>query len=217
MPPKIVPVTAFVDWNSQIHIANPPRSSPRDVAERTLDCIGRRIGNVLGCVDADRRDRFDVFLRIYHGWHKGFEQTDNRRALAMAIAGADFAHLSTKSNVQIRPNIGYGDRLLSAEDKRLHNRLGIHLPDTLRQVNRKGRKPVDYEEKMIDTAIASDVVHLAHSDPDRWLVVIGEDDDLVPPVYTAEAIRGDAGGRVFLVRTRKSGSFLKLDGIQVNK
>ena len=202
-----IPVTAFVDWNYQIHSANPQTSDCRVIALRTLDHLGRAIGRTLTSIDAVAR--FDVSLRLYHGWHKGFQPTDNRRALADVGAGADFSALSTRANVQIRPDFSYGDRLMSALDRRLHTRLSIHLPNTLR---RRG-KTDDLEEKMVDTAIAADVVDIAHREPDRWILVVGDDDDLVPPIFTAEAVRAEHKRRVLILRQRAEGQFLKLDGI----
>ena len=32
---------------------------------------------------------------------------------------------------------------------------------------------------MVDTALVADVVTQAHQDPDRWIIVITEDDDLI--------------------------------------
>ena len=202
-----IPVTAFVDWNCEIHSANPQTADCSTVATRTLSHLGRTIGTVLATVDP--LARFDVSLRLYHGWYKGFEPTDNRRALAAAASAADFLALSMRPNVQIRPEFSYGDRLMSALDIRLHTRLSIHLPNTLRRRLRTN----DLEEKMVDTAIASDVVDVAHREPERWILVVGDDDDLAPPLFAAEAIRGAGNGRVLFLRKRAGGPFLKLDGI----
>jgi hypothetical protein len=206
--PRIVHVTAFIDWNAQIHNANPSGLEPTTVAERTLDHVGRVISRTLGPLDQSAR--FEVSLRLYHGWHKGFEPTANWRALTTIAAGADFSLLSTKSNVSIRPEITFGNRLLQALDQRLHPRLGIHLPNTLRQDPRLIRGE---GERMVDTAMATDIVALAYREPNRWIVVLGEDDDLVPALFAAEAIRIGHEGRVLLVRTRAAGPFLRLDGI----
>ncbi|WP_431860579.1 hypothetical protein [Azospirillum sp.] len=209
------PVVAFVDWNSQIHNANPPKGVPTFVAEQTLNHVGKIIGRALRHISVEAR--FSVNLRIYHGWHKGFEPTENRRALITASAGTNFSLLSTNSNVIIRPDISFGDRLISALDTRLHTRLGVHLPDTLRPVSRRARRKDALEEKMVDTAMASDIVDLAHRDSDSWILIMGEDDDLVPPLYTIEAIRGNRHRRVLLIRKRAAGPFLKLDDFQVYK
>lgn len=208
---RAIRVTAFVDWNSQIHDSAPEGSEARVVAERTLEHVSRKVGRALRSID--RTGRFDVSFRVYHGWHKGFEPTANRRALMTAIAGADFLAISTQPNVAIRPEVSYGDRLISALDARLHVRLGIHLPATLRE----GRRFDELEEKMVDTAIAADVVDLAHREPNTWIVVLADDDDLVPPIFAAEAIRHPSQGRTILLRKRPQGSFLKLDGLLVQQ
>jgi len=209
VPVAIIPVTAFVDWNSQIHAANPGPASPLDVAQRTLEYVGRVIGRALVSISTGLR--FDVTLRVYHGWRKGFEVSDNRKALIGAVAGADFLALSRKVTVSIRPDVEYGDLLLSATWDRLHPSHGCHLPNTLRWSN----EPTPMlEEKMVDTAIASDLIDVAHRERDTWLLVLGDDDDLVPPVFVAEAVRQGTGTHVLLIRTRPDTVFLKLDGIR---
>lgn len=203
-----VKVTALVDWNAQIHAARPGLASEVDLASKTLDHVGRTIGKALQSKSSTTR--FDVTLRLYHGWHKGFEVTARRKAIITAAAQADFIALSCKSNVSIRERIEFGDRLRSGLDSRIHARLDCHLPNTLR--NRlDGANGT--EEKMVDTAIASDIVDIAHRDPKNWIIVLGEDDDLVPPLFVAEAVVIPAGGNLLLVRNRSGDPFLKLQEI----
>jgi len=207
----IIPVTAFVDWNSQIHAAAPKKEAdPIEVCDATLRYLGKAIGRVLNEVDSSRR--YDVTLRVYHGWYKGFEPSARRKAMVQVFAGTDFPALSNKANVVIRPELYFGDFLASALPRRLHARLNIHLPNTLR---RDPNDKTEIEEKMVDSAIASEVVDLAHREPDRWLVVVGDDDDLVPPIFVAEGARPAEGGKVLLLRTRSETPFLKLDGVSV--
>ena len=67
---------------------------------------------------------------------------------------------------------------------------------------------------MVDTALAADLLERARSDPHEWTLVLSEDDDVVPPVFTAETWMKPYGGCVLIVRTRRSSRpFLKLDGI----
>lgn len=202
----ITKVTALVDWNSQIHAASPvQKSSPVDLCSDTLRYLGRAIGKVLNSVEADRR--YDVTLRIYHGWRRGFEATARRKAMVQVFTGEDFPSLSERTNVVIRPDLNFGDCLCSALPKRLHANLACHLPNTLHYDAINKAKS---EEKMVDTAIAGDLVDLAYREPERWLMVVGEDDDLVPPVFIAEGVRGRGDGRVLLVRRRPETPFLKL-------
>lgn len=207
---EITPVTVFVDWNSQIHAARPgSKESELGLAHITLRYVGCMIGRALYSMAPT--GRFDVTLRLYHGWHKGFEITSRRKALIQIISGADFTVLSNRSNVIIRQSVQFGDLLISALQHRLHSKINCHLPNTLRNSIQNPRKT---EEKMVDTAIASDVVDLAHREPLRWLVVMGDDDDLVPPMFVAEGIRGTRGGKILLIRTRPPTPFLNLQEIR---
>ena len=209
--PRIIPVTVFVDWNSQIHAAAPKEDvDPIAVCSITLGYVGRVIGKALDQAEPGRL--FDVTLRIYHGWHKGFEPTIRRKAITRVFANADFPALSARPNVVIRPNLHLGSLLASALPIRLHSHLNCHLPNTLR------RDLVDrtkIEEKMVDSAIASEVVDLAHREPERWLIVMGEDDDLVPPIFVAEGARSSNGGKVLLLRNRPETQFLKLNDLRM--
>jgi hypothetical protein len=207
---RITTVTAFIDWNSQIHAArSAPGASPVALGYHTLRYVGRTIGRVLTGVD--NTARFDVTLRLYHGWYRGFEATPRRKAMTEVFAAADFVSLSSHANVVIRSALNFGDTLSSATAARYFPKLGCHIPNTVRKdVNDKG----EIEEKMVDTAIASEFVDLAHREPDRWLMLVGEDDDLIPPTYVAEGIRGGRGGKVLLVRSRNDTPFLKLDQLR---
>lgn len=207
---RITTVTAFVDWNSQIHAARPAaESTPVSLAQQTLRYIGRTIGRVLASVD--RAAKFDVSLRLYHGWYRGFEPTPRRKAMIEVFAATDFSALSNQSNVVIRPTLNFGDSLASATSARFFPHLNCHIPNTLRRdiVDRQS-----IEEKMVDTALASEFVDFAHREPDRWLMLVGEDDDLVPPTYIAEGIRGGTGGKILLVRSRADTPFLKLEQLR---
>lgn len=205
---KAIKVIVLVDWNSQIHAARPGHVSELQIAVKTLEYVGVVIGRALYKSESGRR--FDVSLRLYHGWHKGFEVTPRRKAILTAAAQVDFASISCKANVSIRENIEFGDRLYSASQTRIHLNLNCHLPNTLRNViGSTGH----VEEKMVDTAIASDLVDMAHREPGNWFIVLGEDDDLVPPVFVAEPIVAAGGGNVLLLRSRSGVPFLKTQDI----
>ncbi len=129
------------------------------------------------------------------------------------IAETDFATLSSKPNVIFSADVGFGDCLLSALPERIHSKLAIHLPNTLRDRGGQGS-----EEKMVDTALASDVIVTAYQDPENWILVAAEDDDIVPPLFVAEAIIKRMESRVLLLRSRKTAkNFLKLDDILVGE
>lgn len=206
----IVEVTALIDWNSQIYNASPGEVDEVELAKRTLLYVGRYIGRLLN--GKGDKFRFAVNLRLYHGWLKGFEPTSRRKAVRNALAEIDFAALSEKANVSIKPDVEFGHKLVSAKSDRLHVKLDCHLPNTLRKVN--GAQDLT-EEKLVDTALAADLVDLAHRDSGQWLVVMGEDDDLIAPVYVAEAVLAEKGkgGCVMFARRRKSEKFYYLENV----
>ena len=204
-----IKVTALVDWTAQMHNAKAVEiEEPRARAGLTLKKVARIIDTVL--TSRAPSTRFQVTLRLYHGWHKGFEATENRRAMVAVVVETDFADLSRSPNIHFSPEVRYGDELLTALSHRAHPQPPIHLPNTWRQQDQHAERT----EKMVDTALAADLLAWARSDPHEWALVLSEDDDVVPPVFTAEAWMKPHGGRVLIVRTRQSpGPFLKLDGI----
>lgn len=207
---RIVNVTAFVDWNAQLLLTKRDLDAdPKGAAEIAFRQTTRRIAKCLHAIDPN--SRFRVAMRLYHGWHKGYEPMPNRKAAALIVATADYATLSQRQNVVFSPQVEFGDKLTSALDRRLHPRLGVHLPNTVR--NRYGG---DLEEKMVDTALSADVVATAYRDKDDWIMVVTEDDDLIPATYVAEAAFDGSGARVVLLRQRSQMSMMDLDGILRN-
>lgn len=202
-----IPVTAFVDWTAQMH--NTPRlaQEPREMARQTLARTARAVEKVLA--EQAPNSRFSVGFRLYHGWYKGWEPTDNLRAIITIAAETDFASLSRKPSVTFSPTVRYGHTLLSALPERQHIRPPIHLPNTWR----RPREGSQRREKMVDTALAADILSWARATPSEWALVLAEDDDCVPPVFTAEAWIKPHGGRAFIVRTRSPTPYLKLDGL----
>ena len=183
-------------------------ADPEGVADIAFRQTTRRIARCLADIDSTKR--FRVAIRLYHGWHKGYEPTVNRKAAQIVVGQTDFATLSQRPTVVFSPNVGFGDRLTSALDRRLHARLAIHLPNTLR------KRYSETEEKMVDTALAADVVSTAYREVGDWIVVVTEDDDLIPCVYVAEAALFGSGSKVILVRKRAQASMMILDDLLVS-
>ena len=204
-------VVAFIDWNSQVRAFLNGDTGTVDPVHAAQNALKQVVKNIARCLNnVDPAQRFSVSLRLYHGWHKGFEPSLNRRAITRVIAETDFVAISPRPNIIFRENVAYGDRLIAALPGRLHGRLSIHLPNTLR--DRLGGR--GEEEKMVDTALAADIVVSAFQDPNDWILVASEDDDLVPPLFSAEAIIAGFSSRVLLVSNRKrSSKFINLDNM----
>lgn len=203
-------MTCFVDWNSQLLITGIDwKTKPFDAAKAAFKDSTRRITRCL--VRVNPEGRFQVTLRLYHGWHKGYEPTGNLKAIRQVIAETDFAVLSDKQNVVFSGDIGFGDRLIAALPRRMHKRLAIHLPNTLR-----ARGDLGYAEKMVDTAMAADIVVQAHQERADWIMLVTEDDDLVPALFAAEAIVDTRLARTLVLSKRALGNnFLNLDDLQM--
>lgn len=199
-----VAVTAFVDWRAQTHNAGVRRANDAEAAQHTLDQTTRMVRRAL----KNEHKRFRVSFRLYHGWHRGWQRTDGLRAAMQAVGTADFVALSGE-RVEFSPRVQYGHTLLAALPERQHRRPALHLPNTLRDQGRR-RQPT---EKMVDTALAADLLAWARSFPSEWALVLAEDDDVVPPLFTAEAWVKPHGGRALLVRRRRASQYLRLDGL----
>ena len=202
---KPILATAFVDWTAQMHNAGVnPGADVHTLARRALAQTARLVQRAL----IDERARFRVAFRLYHGWHKGWQATEHLKATVHAVENEGVSALSS-SRVSFAPTVQYGHTLLSALPERQHRSPRLHLPNTLRERTR-GRPPT---EKMVDTALAADLLAWARFQPKEWALVLAEDDDMIPPLYTAEAWVKPSGGRTLLVRRRGATQYLKLDGI----
>lgn len=189
----------LIDWNSELWALKENNSSGSvDVARQVLKSVCRKVGKHLILSAPD--ESFFLFLRAYHGWRRGFDPTPNRVALESArvfdpgaYEGGGLNEYSAHPRQVVVRELEFGDRLLGARDQRLcGQRLDHHLPSTL-QPDRAGV----LGEKMVDTALISDLLYLAVEEDDSWLIVVGQDADLVPGILTAEGLLQGTERRVF--------------------
>lgn len=182
-------VVAFVDWTAQIHIAGGTGiRNPRTRATVTLENVSKIISSTLKKLSANTNVRFRVTLRLYHGWHRGLNPTENRIAVMDVVNDPDFVFSVNSKDIHIENQIGYGETLLNSLPHRFVQQSGksmpkINLPDTF-------RRPLNDNiprEKMVDTSLACDILTHARSDSRDWRLVLAEDDDLVPALFVAEA------------------------------
>ena len=198
-----ISATAFVDWRAQMHNADCVDAPAMEGARRTLAQTTRLVGRAL----AAEKFQFRVSFRLYHGWHKGWEPTDGLKAAAEAVGTTDFTPVFG-DRVAFSPTVQYGHTLIAALPERQHAGRSIHLPNTLR--DQGAPQPT---EKMVDTALAADLLAWARQSPSEWALVLAEDDDVVPPLFTAESWIKPHGGRALLLRRRPATQYLKLHGL----
>ena len=156
--PPTIAATAFVDWNAQMYHARARDAPPEERARRTLERTVRTVGRTL--TQEAPSARFIVAFRLYHGWHRGWHRTENLRAIMTVVAQTDFTEFSHQ-RVVFSSGVEYGHSLSSALRARRHERPPIHLPNTLREQT----KDEPSTEKMVDTALAADLLHWARNEP----------------------------------------------------
>jgi len=204
---KQIDVDAFVDWRSQIANAGQRGKSDRNQkALETAQYVARTIAALLK--KEGNADLYHVFVRIYHGWYRGLTPTDNFRGLNEVLTNK-LIPLSIE-NVAFDWSSPFGGTLLDALDHRKHPRLRIHLPDTLRaDLENEGRE----REKMVDVALACDVLRSTRSDPRSWRIILAEDDDFIPVAFVSEKWAKDLGGKITILRTNPGNRHINLTGI----
>lgn len=207
MTMKRADVALFVDWQAQlINSGAIGQKIAGRAATAALAFVTSTVADLL--LSIDDRTAFFVAPKLYHGWHRGLTPTDNYRALkdifeerqAPARVGAavfDWAN-------------PFGNLLTDCLPHRLHRVLRIHLPNTLR-ADLSGNN--DFREKMVDTALACDVLASARSHPTEIRLIFAEDDDIIPAAFTADAWTKEKGGRTIIARKREESEFLNMSGV----
>lgn len=171
MASSIKTAYALVDWHNltgypNIAYGKDPRREIPTAVLRLQEQIARAL-TTLG-----DGQRFRVVMRIYHGWHKGRESMPVR---------LDFEHYAASNATARRiANVVFGQELQFGSDLLCHD--GAHsLYSTYRGMNQeKG-------QKMIDTSIVCDSLHLHRFGLADVTVIVGDDDDFIPAMLTAQA------------------------------
>lgn len=165
-------VRTFIDWDTARRIVK--HSTKRSAQTQSLTSmleLQEFISELLH--ETDRSTNYRITYRIYHGWHRGktktsdliaFEKLSAESSLSRRIGACSFA-----------PEIVFGNNLLCGGKRSI-------LFDTLRRRDESDKD----EQKMVDTALVSDLLTSVRQERDAIYLVIGDDDDLLPGVITAE-------------------------------
>lgn len=206
---KQIKVGLFVDWNSHMRLAPDELDDTVLRSQYALNMVGRVVTKELCKFDQDAT--FRVRIRLYYGWTSGIARTPNRIAITKLPEYDVPDQIFPSARVLALSDIEFGDRLIDALPQRENAGLGIHLPNTLRK---QGGRPAK-SEKMVDTALAADLLSWARAEPNSMAIVASADDDVIPPVFAAEAWMKPFGGTVRILRPapRKESKFLRLEGL----
>jgi hypothetical protein len=187
----------LVDWDSARRIigkgagSSVTRRLDREI-ENAIEALQEEVANAL----RPRTEICRVSWRVYHGWHQGTTSTDDRRLFEKFVNGYSSHRVGKLS---FGRDFQFGDDMLCGSRR-------SPLRYTLRRrAQTPGGKP---EQKMVDTALIADLLHAARSGTYDECVVIGDDDDLLPGLFTAE----QWGARVRLLRLQNTTDLPLLKG-----
>ncbi|MDS1138952.1 hypothetical protein RE432_00790 [Pusillimonas sp. SM2304] len=183
----------YVDWDTARRLDFRRENTTKGI-ERAFEKLHRAISKSL--TRKDPKAQFRIYWRIYHGWYTGKTKTLDRRLFEQY---ANTARSATIDRVSFSTDFKYsGDDLCGT------HRIPIY--DTLRH----SRDPSVSSQKMVDTMLACDLLHLARTKDYAYHVIVANDDDTLPAIMTAEAWRA----KVLLLHSREQlNQFLNLDGI----
>ncbi len=185
MKNRIYKVIGFIDWNTAVIVSGASAIGKRydRIAEISLRHTEKILSDYL--MLSSSRAMFRVQLRLYAGWWAGRTPTDYRRGIdGILTKYAKRARPYRKKNKTVIFRAGLdglqlGDRLARV-DKRLTQKEGVHFLDTMRSTNQGPR------EKMVDTALITDLIGLVHRKEADQYVVISDDDDILAGIIYSE-------------------------------
>jgi uncharacterized LabA/DUF88 family protein len=163
-------VRVLVDWDTTRRIVPTKHNDARDV-ENVFEKLRAVIANYLS--DHSKQSAYRVHWRIYHGWHQGKTKTADRLLFEKFVQRAT---AQTVNRVSFSTNFEYSENLCCGSRR-------TPIFDTLRADRYTG----ELKQKMVDTILACDLLHLARSKQSELLMLVADDDDFVPALFTAEA------------------------------
>lgn len=186
-------VTVFVDWDTARRVV--PCRSPNvrhieDVFDRLQLAISRHIHR------RDRHGGYRINWRIYHGWHQGKTKTKDRMLFDKYVTVATARSID---RVSFSSDYSFSGEL-SCTSRR------SPVFDTLRFDRNTG----ETKQKMVDTMLVCDLLHHVKTKDSALLILIADDDDFAPALFTAEAWNAS----IMMLHNREStNSALNLVGI----
>lgn len=175
---------ALVDWHNLtgypniVYGQNPRREIP-SVILRLQEQVARALTSLGG------GHKYRVITRIYHGWHRDRDPMPVRRDFELYAADGSIAR--RLANVVFGSGFQFGNELLCQDG-------AYPLHSTYRGGNQ------DKGQKMIDTSIVCDSLHLLRFGLADSTVIVADDDDFIPVMLTANAWKSN------LILLRKPGS-----------
>lgn len=209
---RVITANLFIDWDSASRVStikpqkNMPMALRLSSTKQAYTELQERIISKLAEIEPKSQIKI-MKTRIYHGWHSGTTPSpdkvvwDQLRTQLKAVS---------RNKISYLPDIEFGNELICR---------GVRSPiyDTLRADR---SNPGASSQKMVDTALVSDLLSFCRSEsssfrrnerPTTLAIVVGDDDDLLPGVFVAEA--WGLPTYVFRVTRAHDNKHLSTDGI----
>ena len=188
MSTRIRTAYALVDWHNlegyfDFKFASNPRKHLPDAILRLQQQVSKAL------TAGGSGERYRVITRIYHGWHQEREAMPIRRDFELFATDERMARRF--SNVSFTAGFQFGNELVCTDTS---------FP--IYATYRGGGQ--DSGQKMVDTSIVCDLLHLIRFGYADTAVVVADDDDFIPAILTAKAWAGRA------ILLRKPGRSLDL-------
>jgi hypothetical protein len=186
-------VTVFVDWDTARRVVpckDPNVRHIEQVFERLQLAISRHIHR------RNRHDGHRINWRVYHGWHQGKTKTFDRLLFEKYVAQATAKSID---RVSFSSDYSFSGELSCASRR-------SPIFDTLRLDRNTGGT----KQKMVDTMLVCDLLHHVRTKDSDLLILIADDDDFAPALFTAEAWKGSV---LMLHNRQTTNSALNFDGI----
>lgn len=200
----------LVDWwgQARAEFLADRKPSPGQNSEQALRKVEKSVEDRLKHEKLQPK-RWEISFRLYAGWMRGAAATAvlvDYKQLEAGYAKRRRTGTKLKSILFLPATIGLarGDRLLADTiGRRLEKRLGVHFPFTSRvECNCKlcshmGQKSPDgfvcdrVMEKQVDTAIVADALSLSVDPEGIKILIVSNDDDILPALVAGEALGGD--------------------------
>ncbi len=208
----MITANLFIDWDSASRVTTIRPKKDMPLAAR-LSCtrqayaeLQERIISKLAEIEPKSPIKI-LKTRIYHGWHSGTTPSadkvvwDQLRSQLKAVS---------RNRISYLPDIEFGNELICRGGR-------SPIYDTLRADR---SNPGASSQKMVDTALVSDLLSFCRSEsssfrrnerPTTLAIVVGDDDDLLPGVFVAEA--WGLPTYVFRITREHDNRHLSTDGI----
>ncbi|WP_125921992.1 hypothetical protein [Pseudomonas fulva] len=184
----MITANLFIDWDSASRVSRMriTKDMPAKVRhlciQQAYSDLQQKIIDKLTEIDSKSSIRI-LNTRIYHGWHRGQEPTEDRRVWDTLRRELRPVY---RERISYLPDVHFGNELICRGARSV-------LYDTLRPDR---ERPEITGQKMVDTALVSDLLSFCRSEssnfrrnekPSTLAIVVGDDDDLLPGVFVAEA------------------------------